>query len=255
MNKYSALIVDDEPHAREDLIEILSTFDFIEILGECKNGLEAIEIINNEQPDIVFLDIEMPEVDGFQVVENIETDTFPYIIFVTAFSEYAIKAFEAEAIDYIHKPYNEERIAKTLERIQRLEEKNNKSSQELKENIQSVIQKVNRDKYQDRFIVKESGKYFLVPKDDIYWFEADGNYLRIVTENKKYFVRHTLSGMEEYLDPELFYRVSRSTIVNIDWVNQIQDHYYGNFIIEMKNGKELKMTKNYKRVLEDFKQI
>lgn len=247
-----SIIVDDEPHARDKLLEILNEHDKVEIVAVCKNGLEAINEINNKRPDLIFLDIEMPEIDGFQVIENIECDPLPYTIFVTAYSHYAVKAFEVEALDYIHKPIDKNRISKSIERYAKLA-KNNGTVDDYERRVRSVLREVERKKSLDRFIVKKSGEYYLINADDVLWIESDGNYIRIVTNDSKYFIRHTLSGFENHLDSEQFFRISRSVIVNIDWIAKIEDHHYGNFMIQMKNDAKLKMSKNYRGILEQFK--
>ena len=247
-----AIIVDDEHHAREKLSGLLEGYDDITILATCKNGLEAINQINELCPDLVFLDIEMPEIDGFQVIENVECDPLPYFVFVTAFSEYAVKAFEVEALDYIHKPLDKTRLKKSINRYIR-EKGNGSEPRDYESKIKSVLNDIEANKRLDRFIVKKSGEYFLVSADDVLWIESDGNYIRIVTEEAKYFIRHTLSGFEEYLDDSQFYRISRSVIVNIDWIAKIEDHYYGNYLVHMKTNTQLKMSKNYKGLLQKFK--
>lgn len=245
------IIVDDESHARDKLNVLLKEYNDIEIAAACRNGLEAINKINDLSPDLVFLDIEMPEIDGFRVIENIECNPLPYFVFVTAFSEYAVKAFEVEALDYIHKPLDRERLQKSIDRFLKQNEKKEFSDYENK--IQSVLKERDTPKFLDRFILKNAGEYFLVNADDVFWIESDGNYIRIITGNKKYFIRYTLSGFEKYLDSSHFYRISRSAVVNIDWVAKIEDHYYGNYMVHMPNEKTLKMSKNYKGILQEFK--
>lgn len=247
-----AMIVDDEKHARNKLANLLAGYTELDVVSVCKNGLEAINEINSKNPNLVFLDIEMPEIDGFQVIENIECDPLPYIIFVTAFSHYAVKAFEVEALDYIHKPIDKARIKKSMDRYFKVAS-NNGSMDEYEERVRTVLKEVENHKWLERFIVKKSGEYFLVNANDVFWIEADGNYINIVTSDSKYFVRYTLTGFENHLDSAQFFRISRSVIVNIDWISKIEDHHYGNFMIQMKNGSKLKMSKNYRGILEEFK--
>lgn len=246
------IIVDDESHARDKLAGLLNSYDEIGLSAVCKNGLEAINKINSICPDLVFLDIEMPVIDGFQIIDNIECDPLPYIIFVTAFSEYAVKAFEVEALDYIHKPIDQNRLQKSLDRYFKLVS-DPKDAGKYEERVKHVVREAETVKPLDRFIVKKSGEYFLINDDDVAWIESDGNYIRIVTDDAKYFVRHTLTGFEKHLDPTHFFRVSRSVIVNINWIKKIEDHHYGNFMVQMKNDSKLKMSKNYKGILEKFK--
>lgn len=243
------ILVDDESHAREKLSGLLKNYGYLEISASCKNGLEAINAINEYCPELVFLDIEMPEIDGFRVIDNIECEPLPYFIFVTAYSEYAVKAFEVEALDYIHKPIDEDRLQMSLNRF--LKEKDRKISQ-YDRKIKSVLGNMEPKDPLERFIIKKNGEYFIVASEDVLWMESDGNYVRIVTEDAKYFIRHTLSGFEECLDPAQFYRISRSVIVNIDWIIKIEDHHYGNYLVHMKNDTKLKMSKNYKGLLHEF---
>lgn len=247
-----SIIIDDELHARDKLLEILEKYEEIEIVGVCKNGLEAINDINNKCPDLIFLDIEMPEIDGFQVIDNIECNPLPYTVFVTAFSHYAVKAFEVEALDYIHKPIDKNRINKSIERYTKLAS-SNKTVDEYERRVRTVLKKVDDKQVLDRFIVKKSGEYFLVNAEDVLWIESDGNYIRIFTHTSKYFIRHTLSGFENHLDSSRFFRISRSVIVNVDWIFKIEDHHYGNYMVQMKNEVKLKMSKNYKGILEEFR--
>lgn len=247
--RIKTILVDDESHAREKLSALLKNYGYIEILATCKNGLEAINTINEYCPELVFLDIEMPEIDGFRVIDNIECEPLPYFIFVTAYSEYAVKAFEVEALDYIHKPLDEDRLQVSLNRF--LKEKDRHTSQ-YDRKIKSALHDIEKKNPLERFIIKKNGEYFLINSDDVLWMESDGNYVRIVTEEAKYFIRHTLSGFEECLDPSQFYRISRSVIVNIDWIIKIEDHNYGNYLVHMKNDTKQKMSKNYKSLLQEF---
>lgn len=248
----SVILVDDESHARDKLSGLLREFEEIQVQAICKNGLEAINDINKHCPDLVFLDIEMPEIDGFRVVSNIECDPIPYIVFVTAFNEYAVQAFEVEALDYINKPFDKTRLQKSIDRYKKVTEQKDELDR-YEQKIKSILQNVSPGKTLDRFIVKKREKYFIVNANDVLWIESDGNYLRIITEGDKYLIRHTLTGFEDYLDNNQFYRISRSVIVNIDCVQSIQKHYYGNYLVVMKNREGLKMSKNYRDLMEDFK--
>lgn len=248
----SVILVDDESHARDKLSGLLSEFEEIQVKTICKNGLEAINDINTYCPELVFLDIEMPEIDGFRVLSNIECDPLPYIVFVTAFNEYAVKAFEVEALDYINKPFDKARLQKSIDRYKKVTEQNDELDQ-YEQKIKSILQNIGPEKTLDRFIVKKREKYFIINANDVLWIASDGNYLRIITEGEKYMIRHTLTGFEEYLDKNQFFRISRSVIVNIDCVQSIQKHHYGNYLVLMKNGEGLKMSKNYKELMEDFK--
>lgn len=248
----NVIIVDDESHAREKLLDLLGDFEEINIQAVCRNGLEAINEINEHAPDLVFLDIEMPEIDGFRVIKNLECDPLPYIVFVTAFNEYAVKAFEVEALDYINKPFDKERLRKSIDRYKNITKKEDELK-EYEQKIKSMLKDMDTEQTLDRFIVKKRDRYFILNAEDVLWIESDGNYLRIITESDNYLIRHTLSGFEDYLDSSQYYRISRSVIVNIDSVKSIQKQYYGNYLVHMGNGEKLKMSKNYRELLDGFK--
>lgn len=245
------LVVDDEEHARNRLSFMLKDEDTIELVGVCKNGVEAIKEIEAKQPDLVFLDIEMPEVNGFDVISNLETDKMPIIIFVTAFSEYAVKAFEVNALDYIHKPFDKSRLKTAIERAERQMQQYDDTMvrEKLKELLQDP-QLPNRKL--DRFILKSGGNIYIVKTDDVHWIEASGNYVNIVTEKKKHLMRSTLASIRNRLESQQFYQIHRSTIVNLDFVDHIEEWAYGDYKVVMQNGEELKMSRNYKELLKNI---
>jgi two-component system LytT family response regulator len=237
------LIVDDEKLARERLNQILNKYQDIEILESCRDGNEAIDAINRLQPDLVFLDIEMPEKDGFDVMSDLDNDRQPLIVFITAHSQYAVKAFEVDAYDYVHKPLNEERIEniiqKSRERLSGVFEEDvvggNKSESPLKPDIYAL----------------KSGKTLkIVKQEEVEWFEASGNYVKLVHQGKKYMVRSTLSGFLEKLDQEKFFQIHKSTIINLDYVDRFEELLYGDYTVHMKNGQELRMSRGYNDFLK-----
>lgn len=249
MKTYTSIVVDDEPHARDELVEVLDQFPEIRVKAICRNGLEAIRMINHHRPDLLFLDIEMPEIDGFQVLDNIEYTPYPSVVFVTAYNEYAVKAFEVEALDYIHKPFKVSRVAKTIERIK-------KNGDRIKpEQVDRLKSSMYEERYLDRFILKDSGEYFMLSADDIHYIQSDGNYLHIHTSTDSYMVRHTLSGMNDKLDPEKFFRISQSNVVNADRVSKIEKRPYGGYLVTLTSGHSLKMSTRYKRLLDSYATI
>lgn len=246
MTAYKTIIVDKNS---EQLAALLRESDDIQLIGEFNSGSEAINAINTQKPDLVFLEIEMPEIDGFEIIEHLET--FPLIVFTSSIGDYAAEAFEVDALDYIQKPFGKDRLNKSINRIKK--RIRNGLSEEHREHIGDVIQNLKSSKNLDRFIIKQHGEYYLIRSNDIIWIESDGNYSRIMTTDKKFMVRYTLTGFKEQLDAEKFFRISRSQIVNIDFVVKIKDYVYGNYIIELENGLTLKMSKNYKNLLETLR--
>ena len=223
----------------------------IEIIGECRTGQEAADFISNDKPDLIFMEVEMPDLNGFKVVESIVVEPNPLIVFTSSYQDYAVQAFEFEALDYIQKPIDPSRIEKTLNRLaKRLI---NGLSNGVTKNIGTLFQENTAHNSLERFIIKQSGEYHLVRADSVICIEADGNYSRIITRDKKFMIRYTLSGFEGQLDPRKFFRISRSQIVNLDYVVKIKDHLYGNYIIELENGMTIKMSKNYRKLLDELK--
>lgn len=251
MKKYRTVIIDDETSARQKLADVLKERNDVEIIAEYASGSEAIEAINAKHPHLVFLKVELPETDGFDVINNVQENNPPLFILTSSSKDFAMRAFEIEALDYIQKPFDRRRIHKSLERVEKRLQ--NGFAEEQKEDIGNLLRDLKRPNNLERFIIKQSGEYHVVRATDIIWIEADGNYSRIITQNKKFMVRYTLSGFADQLSSERFYRISRSQIVNLDYVVKIKDHIYGNYIVELSNGVSLKMSKNYKYLFETLK--
>ena len=244
------LVVDDEEHARNRLVYMLKEEETIQVVGICNNGLEAIEAIEKEQPDVVFLDIEMPEVDGFDVISNLEVEKSPIIIFVTAFSEYAVKAFEVNALDYVHKPFDKHRLKAAIQKAER--EMQHYDEETVRQRLEQLLMdKGVASRNMDRFVIKTGGKIYIVKTEEVHWIEASGNYINIVTEKKKHLQRCTLAAVKNKLDDHSFYQIHRSTIVNLDFVDHIEEWSYGDYKVVMHNGEELKMSRNYKELLKN----
>jgi len=248
MSPYKTIIVDEESSARNFLNHLLHDKSDVEVVAQCSTGLEAVEAINSLEPDLVFLEIEMSDLDGFEILERIQISQVPFIVFTTSNRDYAVKAFEVEALDYIPKPVDSERVEKSLERIRKRVNK-----EELSDQIGRLLPDFKESNDLKRFVIKQAGEYHIIRTKDIIWIESDGNYSRVMTQDKKFMIRYTLSGFKEQLDPNHFYRISRSQIVNLDYIAKIKDHVYGNYLIELENGVTLKMSKNYRRMLDVLK--
>lgn len=244
-----ALIVDDESLARDALREILDEDPAFQLLKDCKNGKEAVASIQRDKPDVVFLDVRMPLLDGFGVIEKIGVENMPLTIFVTAYDQFAIKAFESQALDYILKPFDEDRFRKTIERMKRQLQMG--SYADLETRLRSVLS-VARPKYQDRLPIRSGGRIVFLQTSDIRWIEAAGNYLKFVTKDEAVLMRGTMSNLEEQLDPERFIRIHRSTIVNVAHVKELRPWYTGEYVIIMNGGKELTMARRYRHHLKRF---
>lgn len=253
-----ALVVDDEALAREALCEILQEDGSFEIVRECKNGKEAVQAIQKEKLDVVFLDVRMPLLDGFEVVEQVGAEKMPLTVFVTAYDSFAIKAFEAQALDYVLKPFDEERFRKTLERIKRQlsrdsadldKTKTEAAPAGLEDKLRAVLDAY-KPGYLDRLPVRTSGRVVFLQMAEIRWIESAGNYVQIFTAEEPVIMRETLSNLEQRLDPHRFIRIHRSTIVNVEHVKELRPWYTGEYIVIMNGGKELTLARRYRHLLK-----
>lgn len=243
--KIRTLIVDDMRLAREHIRQYLVADAEIEIIGECANGREAIKAINSKNPDLVFLDVQMPGIDGFGVIEKIGIERMPTIVFVTAFDEFALKAFDANATDYLLKPFDEERITRAVARAKR-EIKLNHSS-DFDERLRRVIQEVRTapPKYLKRLAVKNASHIFILQTDEIDWIGAAGNYVELHVGRETHLIRERLSQLEQKLDPEKFARVHRSTIVRVDRIKMLHPLFNGDHLIVLHTGAKLNASRTY----------
>ncbi len=244
--KIKTIIIDDERLARELIKEYLAGHSDVEIVSECRDAYEAISAIQQLQPDLIFLDIQMPEINGFELLEML--DDIPYIIFSTAYDQYAIKAFEVNAIDYLLKPYDEDRFNIALNRAIRQIQANKNSSDSIKELIRSVAKPV---QFLARLLIKESGKIYIISCPDILYIEAMDDYVQIHTSNNSYLLQQSMNSLEARLNPDQFIRAHRSYIVNIDAIKEIIQYSQGSYKIELTNNKVIALSrtgiKNIKR--------
>ena len=245
-----ALVVDDEPLAREMIREMLEDDSEVEIVGECANGREAIEAIRSSAPDLVFLDIQMPELGGFEVLESLEPKATPYVIFVTAYDQYAVRAFEVHALDYLLKPYDRERFDAAWKRAKEQLKLDRTSRRD--QDIIALLEELKAGpRYLERLVIKNGGRVFFLHVQDVYCIEAEGNYVRVYDNQKGYLLRETISSLEEQLDPKQFLRIHRSAIVKIDRIKEMQPWFHGEYRIIMENGKQLALSRNYRSNLQD----
>lgn len=263
--KIRALIVDDESLAREALAVMLGDDPDVEVIAECRNGREAVRAIREQSPELVFLDIQMPEMDGFQVIEEVGVDQMPVTIFVTAYDKHALRAFAAHALDYLLKPFDHDRFhtavhrAKTLIRHQKLGE--------IGDNLLALLQKMGPSNAKrlalenkepiDRVAIRSGGRIYFLQTDAIDWVEGAGDYLSLHSGEKAHLIRETMAEFYSKLDARKFLRIHRSTIVNIEKIKEIHPMYKGEYIIALTNGKRFKSSRGYRnelrRILDDVR--
>ena len=235
----SALIVDDEPHARRSIRRFLDSDATIEVIGECADGESAVEMIRSKKPDLVFLDIQMPEMTGFDVIRSLGSK-MPVTVFVTAYDHYALSAFDANAIDYLLKPFGKERFQRALLRAR--EQIAGRSDMN---DVRRLLTGLEREqpRYLDRLSVVHNGRILLINVDDIDWIKACGNYAVLYVGDQQYEIRETLSNLEERLDRRTFLRIHRSTMVNVHRIREIQPWFHGHHLVVLKTGVELRMSR------------
>jgi two-component system LytT family response regulator len=234
--------VDDEPLPRERIATLLEGHPEVEIVAECGDGREAVRVIADTKPDLLFLDIQMPELDGFEVLEALEGDRLPAVIFVTAFDEYAVRAFEVSAIDYLLKPIDPARFEQALGRaLQRLTMPPDASGE-----LQSFLARWRAQRgFAARFVVRSGGKFTFVRPQEVDWIDAAGNYVRLHAGGRQHLVRETMKSIESRLDPEVFVRVHRSAIVNIDRVVSLEPYFHGEYVVVMRDGSKLTSSRSH----------
>jgi two-component system LytT family response regulator len=254
--KIRTLIVDDEPLARRNLRVLLERDPQIDFLDECRNGREAVKAINALAPDLIFLDIQMPEMDGFDVLERVGPERIQAIIFVTAFDQYALKAFDVHALDYLLKPFDDERFARALERAksQIAAQEINKVSNRLlalleeRESERKVLKQ--QPSYLTRLMIKSSNRVMVLKVDDIDFIEADGNYAKLHLGRKAHLLRQKMNDLEGQLNPDKFVRIHRSIIVNLDRIKEMHPHFNGDYIVVLHDGRQLRMSRTRREQLE-----
>ncbi|HSC27347.1 MAG TPA: LytTR family transcriptional regulator DNA-binding domain-containing protein [Vicinamibacterales bacterium] len=248
--KTRVLIADDEPLARERLRTLLGDEPWVQIAAECQSGVETIEAIARHSPDLVFLDIQMPDATGFDVIAAIEPGRMPLVVFVTAFDEYALRAFDVHALDYLLKPFDRERFQQTLNRArQQLERRpNGDFEQRLIDLVRDLKPPDNR---RPRFVIKAGGRVFFVRADEVDWIESAGNYVKLHVGTDAHLMRETMSALEARLDPAIFFRIHRCHIVNIERVKELQPWFNGEYVVFLQNGTRLTLSRGYRDKLQE----
>ncbi|MEI9918899.1 MAG: response regulator [Bacteroidota bacterium] len=239
----TCIIVDDEKLARDLLREYLENYPDIEIVGEADQGTEAVEKIDKLKPDLVFLDVQMPGMTGFDVLEDIEHE--PYVIFVTAYDQYAIKAFEKNAVDYLLKPLDEERFRNAVNRALKRKTLEHSSLEDLLSSMRSE----RKGTYDTHIFVQKSEKLFNLPVEEIVYLEASGDYTIITTKADQFVSSSGIGKLEEILNPEVFIRVHRSTIVNVNYLKEIERHFNGGMVVKMQSGKSFPVSRTYAKLI------
>jgi two-component system LytT family response regulator len=247
------IIVDDEPLAREGVRLLLEKDSAFRVIGECQNGRDAVSTIVNEEPDLVFLDVQMPELDGFGVLRALPRDRLPLVVFVTAFDQYALPAFDAHALDYLVKPIDPARFRDSLVRIKQTVR--DRRAGEMTGRLTDLLQDITASGQTppgpatDRMAIKDGERIYFVRTHDIDWIEAADNYANLHTGQTTHLMRATLSSLEERLDPKRFVRIHRSTIVNVDKVAELRQHFQGEYIVLLQNGTRLKLSRSHREKL------
>ena len=239
-----ALIVDDEPLARAHLRNLLAADPEVVVSGECGNGGDAVDVIARETPDLVFLDIQMPELDGFEVIERVGPDRMPVVVFVTAYDEYALKAFEAHALDYVMKPVNRARfhdaVARAKHRVR------TERGGDLREPLAQLMDYLGGQKYLDRLAIRSDGRIVFLKTEYIDWIEAADDHVKLHVGTKTYLHRDTLGRLEQRLSPAAFLRIHRSTIVNIERIRELQPWFQGDYVLILADGTRLTSGRSYR---------
>ena len=246
-----ALIIDDERFGREIIRDLLEGDPEVEIIGECANGLEALGMIETLSPDLIFLDVQMPEMDGFAVIERLRPGRLPAVIFVTAYDQYAVRAFDKNALDYLLKPFDQERFDRALRRAKSQLWQQKVGTLNLQ--IQNLLEEVkSQSGYLERLLVKMGGRVIFVQTEEIDWIAAEGNYSRLHTKSEQYLVREVIGALETQLDPKRFLRIHRSTIVQINRIRELRPYFQGEHYLILRDGTQLTLSRSYQKRLQEL---
>jgi two-component system LytT family response regulator len=248
--KIRTVIVDDEPLARERIAMLLANEPDIEIVAQCRDGEEAIAAIRDHAPDLVFLDVQMPQMSGFDVIDAVGAGRMPLVIFVTAYDEHALRAFEVKALDYLLKPFDRERFADALERARKQIER--EETGDLGRRLLALVKDLRPSQPKpDRLVVKSAGRLFYLRMDEIDWIEAAGNYVRLHVGPTSHLLRETMNAIEGRLDPEKFFRIHRSRIVNMERIQEMQPWLNGEYAVLLRTGTRLTLSRGYREKLQE----
>ncbi len=248
--KLRCLIIDDEFLARQRLHRLLEPFEDVLIVGDCRNGKEALEMIPLKEPDLIFLDIQMPDMNGFTVLDKLETK--PHVIFTTAYDSYALKAFKINAVDYLLKPFDEERLTIALDRI--FELKKRKKNSDLENKIKKLLSNYESEdsEFLNEITLHSKGRDFSINIDDVVYFKSDGNYVQIVTEEKSFLHRTTMNSLYNKLDTSQFLRIHRSLVVNVVYIKACNYNNNNEFKFKLKNEEVLISSRSYKSLISNY---
>lgn len=259
MDQIRTIIVDDEPLGRSRIASLLEDEDDIEIVAQCGDGAEALRVIKESGPQLLFLDVQIPELTGFELLDSIDRVEPPVVIFVTAHDEFALRAFDVHALDYLLKPFDDERFRHALDRARaHLRDKNAASlRRRLRDFLRETHDLREREPNTDppprrltRIVVKEGDRILFLKVDDVDWIEAADYYAKIHVGTSTYLIRETLANLEMQLDPERFVRIHRSTIVNLDRVREMQPWFHGAFVVILVDGTELRLSRSRREHLQ-----
>jgi two-component system, LytTR family, response regulator len=249
MTRIRTLVVDDEPIARARVLSLLRDEPDVDIVGECASGAQAVSVINAQSPDLVFLDIQMPEMDGFEVARALQPERMPALVFVTAFDQYAVRAFECHALDYLLKPFSVQRFKSALSHAR--QQLAQRQATTLGRQLLEILPDMRpREPARDRLVVRSSGRVYFVRIADIDWCEAAGNYVSLHVGTQSHLTRETMSRLEAQLDPHQFVRIHRSTIVNVDRVQELRSSFNGEHVLLLRDGTRLTLSRGYRDALQ-----
>jgi two-component system LytT family response regulator len=252
--KIKTLIVDDEAIARDRVRRFLAAEPDIDVLGECRNGREAVAAIKKLQPDLVFLDIQMPQLDGFGTLAALDPAHLPAVVFVTAFDQYAIRAFTVHALDYLLKPFSHERFRHSLAHARKqLNRDESGGLRNIDNRLLSLLEGIKTPtKFADRLVIKATGRVYFLKTEDIDWIEACGNYVTLHVGAETHLLRETLSHLENRLDPGRFLRIHRSRLVNLDCIKELTPLFNGDYTVALQSGDELTLSRTYRDRLQEL---
>jgi len=249
--KINTLIVDDEKLARERIRSLLESHPDIAVIGECNNGKEAIQKISSTLVDLMFLDIQMPELDGIRLIEKLPNEKIPLVVFTTAYDEFAVKAFELNAIDYLLKPFTKKRFEQSVKKIR---DEFNSEDKDLYVSQMAAMAKAILDKkiYTERIVVKSDGKIRFQPVAEIVWAESEGNYLTLHTNSESSVIRDTMANFSVKLDPTKFLRIHRSFLVNVEYIKELKPWFNDEYVIILKDRTQLPVGRTYRKSIHSF---
>jgi two-component system LytT family response regulator len=250
LHVYRVLIVDDEPLARKRIRRMLGGESDMTVVGECADGVSAVSAIHDLSPDLVFLDVQMPAMNGLDVIRALGPRRLPALVFVTAYDTYALQAFEADALDYLLKPFDPMRFRETLQRVRR--RLGEPGGDEISEQIRRMASCIGaKSKYLQRLVVKTGDRALLLPIGEVDWLEAAGNYVCVHAGRQNHIIRESLSSLEARLDPERFVRIHRSTVINLDRIRELRPHWHGDYKLILQSGQVLPLSRRYRHALTE----